>query len=111
MSNLPIQGAGSGNAGIEYDINTTNYTLNDFSFDRESSGGPSGWSELEYSVNGGSTWNPISIPNPTDSPNLLDASGSATSGSGIYEFFPNDVWTNQGAQPWNPVIDLTTLPL
>ncbi len=111
VSNFPAQSTGSGTAGVQYDINTTGFTLNTFSFDREASGGPSGWSELEYSVNGGTTWNPIVVPNPSNSPNIADASGSSTSGSGIYEFFPNDVWTNQGTQPWNPVIDLTTLPL
>ena len=107
---LPGEGTGNDTAGYLYKFNTTNYTLNDFSFDQRDSGGPSGWAQLQYSVNGGSTWETMSIPNPTNSPNIVDASGSSTSGSGTFVFFPNDHWSNQGAAAYNQPIDLTQLP-
>ena len=89
VSNFPAKNAGSGTAGVQYDINTTGFTLNTFSYDREASGGPSGWSELEYSVNGGTeTWNPIAIPNPTNSPNVADASESVPRETGFMSSFP-----------------------
>ncbi len=108
-SNFPAQGTGSGTSGFMFTFNTTNYTLNDFSYDFRASGGPSGWHQLQYSVNGGSTWEIMSIPNPSMSPNIVDASGNVAS-SGVDTFLPNDTWSNQGVVPYNQPIDLTQMP-
>ncbi len=103
-ANFPAQGTGSGTAGFEYDFNTTNYTLSNFSFDMRSSGGPSGWMEFEYTTDG-TTWNPIPLTNFPSSPNVV--------GNDI--FIQSDVWTNQqsasqGNPSWFVPLDLSSLP-
>lgn len=55
-SSYPTQSTGNATAGVRFDINTTGYTDLLLSFDHRSSGTASRWSQIDYTLDGGSNW-------------------------------------------------------
>jgi hypothetical protein len=52
----PAQETASGTAGVRFDVSTAGYLDIQISFDHRASGTASRWSQLDYSLDGGSSW-------------------------------------------------------
>ena len=55
-TSYPAQGTGSGTAGVQFMVSTLNYENIVISFDHRASGTASRWAQLDYTIDGGTTW-------------------------------------------------------
>jgi hypothetical protein len=55
-TNYPAQSVGSGTAGVSFLVDTTGYKKLRMDFDHRASGTASRWAQLDYTLDGGSSW-------------------------------------------------------